>query len=31
MGAYDLAYETLYEELPGCRRCSCVRLSEFGL
>jgi hypothetical protein len=25
--AYDLAYETIYEVLPGCRNCSCADFS----
>jgi hypothetical protein len=31
MQAYDVAYSTLYEALPPCRRCGCARLSDFGL
>jgi hypothetical protein len=31
MQAYDVAYQTLYDALPACRRCACARLSDFGL
>ena len=24
--AYDVAYNTIYDQLPGCRDCSCIRL-----
>lgn len=26
MAAYDLAYQTIYDELPDCRDCGCFRV-----
>ena len=27
--AYALAYDTVYQELPGCRGCWCIRAEDF--
>jgi hypothetical protein len=27
--AYDLAYHTVYEALPDCKDCNCLRVGEF--
>lgn len=31
MEDYDTAYQTIYEALPPCNACSCLRLEAFGL
>jgi hypothetical protein len=28
--AYDVAYDTIYDQLPGCRNCACIRLEDIA-
>ena len=28
--AYDAAYDLIYDELPDCKDCSCVRMGDFA-
>ena len=28
--AYDLAYDAIYNQLPSCRNCACIRLEDIA-